>query len=236
MRVEILAVGDEILYGTLVDTNTAYLAEQCQLMGIEVVRHSCVGDDLEQLSTILSEMSKRADIALVSGGLGPTLDDLSREAAAKAGGLQLELYPEALQAIKDIFKKLERSMPEANIKQAYLPKGSFCLANPIGTAPGFMLEISSTDFFFMPGVPREMKQMFADQVLPKLLEKHGEKLQFAYTKTINTFGISEAVLGSHLEQIVKALPQVKLGTRAILPEIQVKISVRDATKKKLLSY
>src|SRR3989338_2556805 len=115
MQVEILSVGSELITGTLVDTNSAYIAAQCELIGLEVIRHSCIGDDLDRYVEILLEITKRADIAIITGGLGPTLDDLSRDAAAKAAGLELELYPKALEEVRSYFTKLDRVMQEANM-------------------------------------------------------------------------------------------------------------------------
>jgi nicotinamide-nucleotide amidase len=227
IRVEILAVGDELLYGSLVDTNSSYLAEQCQLVGMEMIRHSCVGDNLEHFVTILSEMHKRADIVIVTGGLGPTLDDLSREAAAKAGNVNLILNHEALAEIEAFFAKLGRSMPEVNTRQAYFPKDSQYLSNPIGTAPGFTLQIKGVDYFFVPGVPREMKNMLHEQVIPRILQKYQGKLYSTCTKSLNTFGISEGVLGEHLEAVAEKFPQVKFGTRAVFPEVQIKLYVQS---------
>lgn len=225
VKVEILAVGDELLYGSLVDTNSAYLAEQCQQAGMEVIRHSCVGDNLEMLTSTLIEISQRADVAIVTGGLGPTLDDLSREAAAKAKDVDLTLNKEALAEIQSFFAKLDRPMPETNVRQALFPKDSAYLPNPIGTAPGFNMQLQKTSYFFVPGVPNEMKKMFQEQVLPKILQKYNGTLHAISLLTLSTFGISEAALGEHLEKVAKNFQQVKFGTRAVFPEIQIKIFV-----------
>ena len=154
MIAEILATGDEIRTGALVDSNSAYIAESLEQAGIAVVRHNSVGDDLTILGSILAEIGSRADIAVVTGGLGPTIDDLTAEAAAKAGGVKLILDRVALGAIEKFFKVLKRPMSNSNKKQALLPEGAKRLDNPIGTAPGFMLKIDRCFFFLSAGCSR----------------------------------------------------------------------------------
>jgi nicotinamide-nucleotide amidase len=133
-----------------------------------VVRHTSVGDDLPILVSTLREIGQRVDVALVTGGLGPTTDDRSAEAAAKAAGVELLLNQEALENVERFFKTFKRPMTESNRKQALLPAGCKILHNPVGTAPGFSLKIGKGLFFFLPGVPYEMKRMLAAQVMPAM--------------------------------------------------------------------
>jgi len=220
---EIIATGDEIRCGALVDSNSAYIAEHLEMAGVRVTRHDCVGDDLAVLIDLFKEVGQRADVVLVTGGLGPTVDDLSAEAAAQAAGVGLVEDPVALAAIEAFFTRHKRQMNPTNRKQAWLPAGATRLDNPIGTAPGFMLTIGTAVFFFMPGVPGEMRRMLADQVLPRIATLQGGRRGFCLVKTIVTFGLGESVCGDQLAPIEQALPGIKLGLRAKFPEIHVKL-------------
>ena len=161
MKAEILATGDEIRSGALVDTNSAYIAEKLEETGIAVQRHMCAGDDLKVLEDIFREVGDRTDICVVTGGLGPTTDDITAEAAAVAAGVDLIEDEKALSMIAAFFKARNREMTASNRKQALVPRGSKTLYNPVGTAPGFRLKIKQCTFFFMPGVPPEMVRMLS---------------------------------------------------------------------------
>ena len=173
MIAEILATGEEIRTGALADTNSAYIAAELEQAGVAVARLSGVGDDLERLASVLVEHRGRADIAVVTGGLGPTVDDLSSEAAAKAAGVECKLDPSAMASIEDFFRRRNRPMNPSIRKQAVLPSGADVLFNPVGTAPGLSLAIGRCRFFFLPGVPFEMRRMLADQVLPRVAALQG---------------------------------------------------------------
>lgn len=237
MRAEILATGDEIRTGALVDSNSAYIAELLEQSGIEVTRHHAVGDDLVALVAIFREISARADAVVVTGGLGPTPDDLSATAAAQAAGVELALDQRALEDIGAFFNRRGRSMSESNRKQAYIPKGAVCLYNAHGTAPGFEMKLGQCTFFFLPGVPFEMKVMFETQVLPRLRTLIGTENQFRLARVVSTFGLPESVVGERMAGIETCFPDVKVGWRAKFPEIQVKLylNARDqAQGKKIL--
>ncbi len=226
MLCEIFSTGDEIRTGALVDTNSAYLAEKLYQAGITVTRLQCVGDDISQLSAVLTEIGKRADVALVTGGLGPTTDDLTAQAAATAKGVSLELSHTALESVKAFFASRNRKMPESNKKQAMLPQGAGIFENPVGTAPGFYLKIGKCMFCFMPGVPFEMKRMFKDRVLPLILKLKGDVKSYNFVRTISTFGMTESLAGEKLADISSFFPVIKLGLRAKFPEIQIKLYAR----------
>ncbi|WP_051327275.1 CinA family nicotinamide mononucleotide deamidase-related protein [Desulfatibacillum aliphaticivorans] len=233
IHAQILATGDELTTGTLVDSNSAYMAEQLEMMGVSVRRHVTVGDDMDDLVRALKDIGEQADVALVTGGLGPTMDDLSAEAAAKAAGVDLELDEEALAWIEALFKSvgrnLGRNLGESNRKQAYFPQGSVRLDNPVGTAPGFSLIIGKCRFFFMPGVPREMKLMLADQVIPRI-EEMLEDVTISGMRTICTYGMPEARVGELIADVADGEPGMKIGLRASFPVIQVKIYARAESK------
>jgi len=233
MRIELLAIGEEFLTGSLVDTNSAYIAEQCNLLGLRVTRINCVGDDLTYIQNILKEITFRADILIATGGLGPTPDDLTREAASRSANVSLELYPEALEEIESYFVKLGVDMPESNKAQAIFPRGAQYLKNPIGTAPGFALKIGKTECFFTPGVPREMQKMLHEQIIPIIKQKFSAQFEESMILNINTFGLSEAIIGEHLKVLGQEFPKIKFGTRFTFPTIQIKayansINLEDA--------
>lgn len=232
MIAEILATGDEIRTGALVDSNSAHIAEMLTQSGVEVSRHHAVGDDLQTLQAVMLELSRRADVAVVTGGLGPTDDDLTAEAAARAAGCELSLDQRALQEIEAFFKRLNRPMSPSNAKQAYLPTGATALYNPVGTAPGFEFTLDHCRFFCLPGVPREMRQMLADQVLPAIRQQLGRNRPHCLVRTLSTFGLPESTVGERVCGLGDRFPDVKLGLRAKFPEIQVKLyhTTRAATQ------
>ena len=236
MIAEILATGDEIRSGTLVDSNSAYIAQKLEESGIAVVRHHSVGDDIPVMISVLQEIGSRADISIVTGGLGPTSDDLTAEAAAMAAGVPLFQSPEALGHVESFFKAFHRPITASNIKQSYLPEGSTCLANPIGTAPGFMMKLGRCLFFFLPGVPSEMRRMLSESVLSRIEALQGGVRQFCRVKTLTTFGLTESMTGERLKEFSKIFPEIQLGFRAKFPEIQVKFYIRgtDANQVEML--
>ena len=233
MKAEILATGDEIRSGALVDSNSAHISELLEQHGIEVVRHTSVGDDMPILVETLLEIGDRVDVAVVTGGLGPTTDDLSAEAAAEAIGAELVFDPQAMENVARFFKKVNRPMSESNRKQAFLPTGCKVLYNPVGTAPGFALTIKRCRFFFLPGVPYEMKRMLADQVIPDMRALKGDERIHNRVKTITTFGLPESLAGEKMAGVEAAFPGIKLGLRANFPLIQVKFYSRDADADRL---
>ena len=239
MIAEILATGDEIRSGALIDSNSAYIALKLEEIGIPVTRHSCVGDDFEALVSILKEISTRVDICVVTGGLGPTADDLSSEAAASTAGETLVLDSKALSDIEAFFKSRNREMADSNRKQAMLPRTAEAMYNPIGTAPGFSLKIGKCVFFFLPGVPPEMKRMLSHEMLPRIEKMPGALKEHCLVRNISTFGLTESVTGEKVADLVNDFPDIKLGLRAKFPEIHVKLYLNGqdlpAMERKLAS-
>ncbi|OEU67424.1 MAG: damage-inducible protein CinA [Desulfobacterales bacterium PC51MH44] len=233
MIAEILVTGQEILSGAVIDSNSDRIAQALEKIGLEVIRHSCVGDDMETLVSIIKEIGERADVAVVTGGLGPTTDDITAEAAAKAAGVELILNRSALSDIENLFKAKKRPMSRSNKKQAMLPRGSEYLHNPVGTAPGFHLKIGRCLFFFIPGVPFEMRRMLSDVVLPQIDKLQGRSGEVNLVKTITTFGLTEAIIGERLAGLTSEIPGIKLGIRAKFPEIQVKLYGRSKDDQSL---
>lgn len=217
---EIFSQGEEVVTGQVVDSNAAWLAQQGVQIGFTVTRHTSVGDKLDDLVTLLREISLRADCCLCTGGLGPTTDDLTAEAVAEAFGLSLEFDEFAFVQIKQFFDRRNRAMPESNRKQAMLPQGALRLDNEWGTAPGFALQAGRCWFVFMPGVPSEMRSMYSEKVQPALSQRF--VLQPQTLITIKTIGIGESDLQQRIKPI--AIPDVvQLGFRASLAEVQTKL-------------
>jgi nicotinamide-nucleotide amidase len=233
MKAEIVATGEEIRTGALIDSNSAYIASQLMENGVTVSRHTCVGDELDDLSAVFSEIGQRADIAVITGGLGPTADDLTAEAAAKASGTRLDLDPTALRSVEAFFKARQRTLNPASRKQAYLPAGAQAIPNPVGTAPGFCLKIGRCQFFCLPGVPIEMRRMLADAVLPQILKQLGNNRLFYRTRTLTTFGLTESRTFEQLAGFEKAFPQITMGLQIQFPAIVVTLYTRGAAQDPL---
>jgi nicotinamide-nucleotide amidase len=217
---ETFSQGEEIVTGQVVDTNAAWLSQQAVALGFNVTRHTAVGDKLEDLIQVLLDISNRADCCICTGGLGPTSDDLTAEAVAKAFNLPLVFDAVAFAQIEQFFGNRNRQMPECNRKQAMLPQGSIRLANRTGTAPGFALQQGRCWFAFIPGVPSEMRNLFLDHIQPMLTGRF--ILQPSQLITIKTIGIGESDLQECINKI-EIPPQVQLGFRAELGEVQTKL-------------
>ncbi|MGR9087363.1 MAG: competence/damage-inducible protein A [Gammaproteobacteria bacterium] len=217
---EIFSQGEEIVTGQTVDTNAAWLSEQAMQLGFTLTRHTSVGDKLEDLTQLLTEIAQRADCCLCTGGLGPTRDDLTAEAVALAFGLPLEFDEIAFEQISQYYRARKRPMPDVNRKQALLPHGSIRLDNAWGTAPGFALHAGRCWFVFMPGVPSEMRNMFQAHVKPLLAGRF--TLHPSRLVTIKTLGIGESDIQQLIGDIEIPGP-VQLGFRAGIDEVQIKL-------------
>ena len=217
---EIFSQGEEVVTGQTVDTNAAWLSEHVVNMGFTVTRHTAVGDKLDDLIALLREISVRADCCICTGGLGPTSDDLTAEAVAKAFGLPLEFDEIAFDQIKRFFTLRNRPMPEANRKQAMFPKGAERIDNAWGTAPGFSLQTGRCWFAFVPGVPFEMRHLFLESIRPTLANRF--LLQPGKLIIIKTLGIGESSIQEHISTI-EIPAQVQLGFRASPDDVQTKL-------------
>lgn len=223
MKIEVLTIGDEILSGNIVDTNFAWLGEYLWSRGYDLHAHSSVGDDLEPITKALHLAASRSQAVIVTGGLGPTIDDITIETAAKAFGVPQVLFPEALEKIKARFAKLNRVMAPNNEKQAWLPQGSTAIPNDNGTAPGCHMVYQGVHFFFLPGVPSEMKKMCEIYVFPKIHEISPEKVEFSQ-KILRCFGMTESAMDRALADL--DLQGCDLAFRIFFPEILLKVSAR----------
>jgi nicotinamide-nucleotide amidase len=227
MRIEIICTGDEVLTGRIVNTNFAYISQKLEDVGLSVRWETTVGDDRESLLRAFQLAGERADAVIVNGGLGPTVDDLSQEVAAQAAGVDLQLDEAWLKRMEEFFHRRSRVMPPNNRKQAMLPVTAEVIDNPIGTACGFALDIGRARFFFTPGVPRELRRMLEEQIVPRLLAKSG--LQTAiHLKRFHSYGLGESHVDALLAGVDELVPDgsVKLGFRAHYPQLETKLTVR----------
>jgi competence/damage-inducible protein CinA-like protein len=227
MWIEVICTGDEVLTGKIVNTNFGYITQKLEDVGLSVQWETTVGDDRANLLRAFQLAGQRADAVIVNGGLGPTVDDLSQEIAALAAGVELVLNEEWLARMEEFFRRRSRVMPPNNRKQAMLPVTAELLDNPVGTACGFALDIGKARFFFTPGVPRELRRMLEEQIIPRLLAKSG--LQTAiYLKRFHSYGLGESHVDALLTGVEELAPDgsVKLGFRAHYPQLETKLTVR----------
>ena len=227
MRIEIICTGDEVLTGKIVNTNFPYMSQKLEDVGLSVAWETTVGDDRESLLQAFRLAGERADAVIVNGGLGPTVDDLSQEVAAQAAGVELVLSEPWLARMEEFFSRRSRVMPPNNTKQAMLPAGGELIDNPIGTACGFAVDIGKARFFFTPGVPRELRRMLEEQVIPRLLARSGLQATI-HLKRFHSYGLGESHVDSLLAGVGELVPDgsVKLGFRAHYPQLETKLTVR----------
>ena len=228
MNVEIVAIGTEILLGHLVDTNSAYIARTLSESGIDVYQKHAVGDNAVRLKAMLRGALDRADGVITTGGLGPTVDDLTKEAVASAVGTTLVLHEPSLRAIEERMRSFGRTGPlaENNVRQAILPAGCVVMDNPLGTAPGFITVPDDGTFVAcMPGVPSEMKPMLANHLIPWIVRRYGIA-EAIYTRTLHTVGISESLLDTKIESLFRTLENPKIAMLAHSGKVDVKLMAK----------
>ena len=226
MTCAVLCIGTELTRGELVNTNASWLAAGLTDAGFEVIEDTVVDDDKGRIVSTIQRVAKSVRVLVCTGGLGPTTDDLTTEAVATTLDVRLVRDDASLEHIRRRFEKFGRPMTESNEKQADFPEGAEVLPNPIGTAPGFAVSIGECRAFFMPGVPREMKRMFEEQVIPRI---RALAPRTTYQLRLRTFGLSESAVGERLASIESTYPGVIVGYRAHFPEIDVKVLARAAS-------
>ncbi len=229
MKSAILSVGTELLFGQVTNTNTVYLSEKLNLMGIDVLYHETVGDNPDRARMTIKRMLNEVDLIITTGGLGPTQDDLTKEIAAEAMDCELRLDVASLAAIKSYFIKTNRRMSGNNIKQAMLPqkKDGIILDNHGGTAPGCIFLKNGKMIICLPGPPREMKKMFEESVEPYLKSMSNEVI---YYKMLRIFGIGEGQLESMLQGIITDQTDPTIATYAKEGEVSVRITSKRSTR------
>lgn len=226
MTAAVLSIGTELTRGELVNTNAAWLAEELTKLGFDVVEHSVVDDDAGRIAAVIRRFSEMHPIVIATGGLGPTSDDCTTAAAAEAAGVGLRRNQAVVEDIRRKFEAFGRVMPESNAKQGDFPEGAEILPNPVGTAPGFSVTIGRARLFFVPGVPREMKHIFGESIVPQIA---GLADRRTHQIRIKTFGMTESGVAQALEGLEEEVPGLTLGYRAHFPEIEVKVHVRASS-------
>lgn len=201
---DIITIGDEILYGQIVDTNSQWISERLDEIGVRVKRKYSISDKAEDIKEALDESLNRSDVILITGGLGPTKDDITKHTLSEYFGMPLELNKSAMAEVEDVFKRFNKELTDVNRQQAYLPKGCVKITNDRGTAPGMWFDHNGKVVMSMPGVPFEMKAMIENAVIPKIKEQF--KLPVILHKIIRTIGIGESWLADMIEDWEEALP------------------------------
>ena len=229
--VELVAVGTELLLGQLTDTNTVFIAQQCADAGIDVLGTHTVGDNRTRIANTLRSALERVDGVITTGGLGPTIDDLTKEAVCDALGIDTQLDEASLRQMQEFFAKIGREMRENNRKQAEVPRGSFVLENPRGTAPGFVAFGPSGKFIAsMPGVPREMKPMLTGLLIPFLCERYGVQ-NAIFTRVLHTINIGESEVDHRIADLFRAGENPKIAVLAHEGLCDVKIMAKAASRE-----
>ncbi|MBX7115236.1 MAG: CinA family nicotinamide mononucleotide deamidase-related protein [Myxococcaceae bacterium] len=224
MRIETICTGDELLTGLTADTNSTFFqARLLETLGLQVQRNTVVGDVREELTAVMREVAARADVVLVSGGLGPTADDLTVECAAAAKGVGTERNEEAWRSIQARFAERGLRLSANNEKQAWVPKGSEVVINTQGSAPMFVMSLEKARLFFVPGVPTEYRHLVETEVLPRLRTLRGKTQEYRVLKLLKTMGLAESHLEEKVQSVVKVFPQVVFGYRTHPPENHLKL-------------
>ncbi len=229
---EIIAIGDELLYGQIMDTNSHWISQELDAVGVRVVRKTTVGDNRTDILTAFEEASKRAQLILITGGLGPTQDDLTKPLLAEYFGCDIVEVPEAVAAVSSYFLRRGREMTPLNILQGHLPSCCTYVPNEVGTAPGMWFEQKGCYWMSMPGVPHEMKKLVKDFVLPKLSQVFD--LPVIYHKLIKTAGIGESWLADLIKDWENALPpHIRLAYLPSLGHVKLRLTAFGSNKEQL---
>jgi nicotinamide-nucleotide amidase len=233
MRAEIISIGSELVSGQSLDTNSRWISQELSSLGIPVAFHTTLGDVLDDHRAVFQNACDRAELVVITGGLGPTQDDLTREALAECAGVPLVEDPESLSAIAAMFARRNRAMPDRNRVQAVFPKGAEPLPNPVGTAPGIWMRLGKATIACLPGVPSEMKVMFQGQVVPRLKQLGVIERVFAHRK-INLFGKGESDFESQALDLTARGRIPEVGITAHEGTISFRITASGKTENEAL--
>ncbi len=221
INAEIITTGTELLLGELVDTNSGYIARRLRTIGVNLFYITSVGDNQERMTRVLNQALQRSDVIITTGGLGPTVDDVTREAVARATSRELVMHPELMAQIEARFARWGRGMTENNRRQAFLPSGSIPIENPVGTAPCFIVEEEHGTIISLPGVPREMEYLIEHAVLP-YLRKRFELKDVIKAKTLKTCAVGESTIDDRITDLMKSLnPTVGLAAHPAQTDVRI---------------
>lgn len=244
-RAELISVGTELLLGQIVNTNVAWISDQLANKGISVFYHTVVGDNLDRLANVMKEAQKRSDLVFVTGGLGPTEDDLTREAFQTISGAEIIEDEHTLRKMEEFFAGNNRTMTPNNRKQAHVFKGSIVLNNSVGIAPGIIMEHKDTHWVFMPGVPKEMKAIMTEEVLPFLMSKV-DLSEVIESRMLRFIGIGESQLEHELQELISHQSNPTIAPLASEGEVGLRLTASadsreaahqliDALEEKIIS-
>ena len=233
MNAEIITIGDEILIGQIVDTNSQFIGQELNKIGVSVYQITSIQDDEQHILNALKEAQERVDIVIITGGLGPTKDDITKKTIAKFfNDTKLIEYPEVIEHIKGMFKKINHPFKEIQRYQAQLPSKATLLMNNLGTAPGMWFYENNTVFVSLPGVPYEMKGLITNKVLPRIQKQF--KLPFIMHKTIMTYGAGESMIAEIIEDFENNLPPyIKLAYLPSFGKVRLRLSAKGENKETL---
>lgn len=226
LNAEIVTTGTEILLGEIVDTNAAWIAQQLRDVGVNLFYKTTVGDNLARIRGVIELCMSRSDVIICSGGLGPTVDDMTRHAIAEATGRPLQIHEPSRRKLEERFVRLGVQMTENNYVQALIPDGAIVIENPVGTAPGFIVETERATVIALPGVPREMKALMTETVLPYLRQRGGEGV--IRRRVLRTIGIGESLIDSKLDDLLRQ-SNPTVGLAAKTGQVDVRIAARGTS-------
>lgn len=227
MNAEIIGIGTELLLGQIANTNAQRISQALATIGVDVFHHVVVGDNLERVADTVRTAAGRSDVVIITGGLGPTPDDLTRGGVAAAFGLDVKRDPQLEKTVTEIFARIRRHMPQENLRQADLPAGATAIS-PEGTAPGFHLERDGAIVFAIPGVPWEMEAMLTKTILPMLSERAGSGV--IATRQVLVVGLGESLTHEKIADIVAAQSNPTIAYLASAGAVRVRISAKAATE------
>ncbi len=231
MKAEIISTGTELLLGQVLNTNAQFLGQRLAKMGINVFFQTTVGDNPGRLTEVFNNALRRADLVILTGGLGPTSDDLTKETVAEALGLRMHVNESAMAHIEEFFRLRGRKMPEANRKQALIPEGAMLIPNKVGTAPGMIIETGNKTVVILPGPPVEMEPMFTATVEPYLGNKAGKEKAIIVSRVIRILGIGESSVEERIKDLVEQQSNPTIAFLAPRGEVLVRITAKAATGK-----
>ncbi|MFN8439289.1 MAG: CinA family nicotinamide mononucleotide deamidase-related protein [Caldilineaceae bacterium] len=226
LNAEIVTTGTEILLGEIVDTNAAWIAQQLRDVGVNLFYKTTVGDNLARIRGVIELCMSRSDVIICSGGLGPTVDDMTRHAIAEATGRPLQMHEPSRRKLEERFVRLGVQMTENNYVQALIPEGAIVIDNPVGTAPGFIVETQQSTVIAVPGVPREMKALMTETILPYLRQRGGEGI--IRRRVLRTIGIGESLIDTKLDDLLRQ-SNPTVGLAAKTGQVDVRIAARALT-------
>lgn len=223
MDAEIIAVGSELLLGQIANTNAQYISQRLSSVGVNVYYHTVVGDNKERLLKALEIACMRANIIITTGGLGPTMDDLTKETIAEYLGMELMLHQPSAQAIREYFARRGRVMTENNLKQAMFPREAIVLPNAVGTAPGAIIEKDGKTFIILPGPPFEMQPMFENHVIPYLAQRENQKI---FSRVLRIYGIGESAVEEMIKDLLEKQTNPTIAPLAAYGEVTLRLTVK----------